>query len=468
MSDTPKVTIADLTDFKADPANPNKGNARGRAVLDASIDKLGAGRSLVADKDGVIVAGNKTREAMLKKGITKAVVVEVSGDTPVIVQRTDMDMSDPKGSAREYAFMDNRAGELSLTWDDKVTLDAIGAGLDTTHLWDMSELATIQGQSKAEAEKNEQEQRRIAGTAKLQERFIVPPFSVLDTKQGYWQERKRAWFALGINPVAGREFLPSSNNKGRAKHLQLAPMQNAGGSSFDPVLAELCCRWFCTPGGHVLDPFAGESTKGIVAAKLGYRYTGIELRPAQVQVNQDQALFVGVEPTWIQGDSTDLEMLLPPDECYDLMFTSPPYYDLEIYSESEKDGSAFATYETFKVWHAAIIKAACARLNDNRFAVIKVGVVRDKRTGAYNDFVSDTIHAFHDAGLVYYNEAILLTPMGTLQMRAGGSFVASRKLAKAHQNVLVFFKGDMSTIGDLFGEVEHGDLAATADETSQG
>jgi len=38
----------------------------------------------------------------------------------------------------------------------------------------------------------------------LAERFIVPPFSVLDARQGYWQDRKRAWLALGIRSELGR------------------------------------------------------------------------------------------------------------------------------------------------------------------------------------------------------------------------------------------------------------------------
>ncbi len=38
----------------------------------------------------------------------------------------------------------------------------------------------------------------------LAERFIVPPFSVLDARQGYWQDRKRAWLALGIESELGR------------------------------------------------------------------------------------------------------------------------------------------------------------------------------------------------------------------------------------------------------------------------
>jgi DNA modification methylase len=47
-------------------------------------------------------------------------------------------------------------------------------------------------------------------------------------------------------------------------------------------LCEIAYRWFCPPGGTVLDPFAGGSVRGIVAAKLGRRYFGVDLRAEQV------------------------------------------------------------------------------------------------------------------------------------------------------------------------------------------
>ena len=38
----------------------------------------------------------------------------------------------------------------------------------------------------------------------LKDRFLVPPFSLFDTKTGYWQERKRSWTSLGIKSEIGR------------------------------------------------------------------------------------------------------------------------------------------------------------------------------------------------------------------------------------------------------------------------
>ena len=215
-----------------------------------------------------------------------------------------------------------------------------------------------------------------------------------------------------------------------------------GTSIFDPVLCEVVYRWFTPDGGHVLDPFAGEATKGIVATYLGYGYTGIELRQEQVDANEQQAQEIGVTPTWICGDSVQLDSLLPDGEMYDLVFTSPPYYDLEVYSNDEKDGSAFETYERFMEWYHGIFARAIARLKDNRFLVVKVGEVRSRRTGIYYNFVGDNITCFTGLGLHYYNEAILVTAVGSLPIRVGRQFEAGRKLGKTHQNILVFYKGN--------------------------
>lgn len=56
-------------------------------------------------------------------------------------------------------------------------------------------------------------------------------------------------------------------------------------SIFDPVFCEIAYRRFCSPGGTVLDPFAGGSVRGIVALRLGRRHVSIELRAEQAAVN---------------------------------------------------------------------------------------------------------------------------------------------------------------------------------------
>jgi hypothetical protein len=292
----------------------------------------------------------------------------------------------------------------------------------------------------------------------LAERFVVPPFTVLDARQGYWQERKRAWVALGIHAELGRsQTLIGAGRDGYGGDYDTTKGENAwggaGGSLFDPVLCEVAYRWFTPPGGRILDPFAGECTKGIVAAYLGYQYTGIEVRPEQVDANRANAAELGLQPEWLVGDSGNLAAVLPEGQQYDLMFTSPPYYDLEVYSADEGDISNRQTYAEFLAWYRHILHSAAGRLADDRFAVLKVGDVRDKR-GHYRNFVSDTIGIMLEAGLHLYNEAILVTPVGSLPIRVARHFPIQRKLGKGHQNVLVFVKGDARAATDACGVVE--------------
>ena len=225
----------------------------------------------------------------------------------------------------------------------------------------------------------------------------------------------------------------------------------AGTSIFDPVLCECAYTWFSPPSGNVLDPFAGGSVRGIVAAYLGREYVGIELRPEQVEANRRQAQAIGVKPQWVVGDAVNVIELAAGE--YDLLFSCPPYYDLEVYSDLPGELSALATYDEFIVQYRAIVAGCVALLKDDRFACFVVGDVRD-RHGYYCNFVSDTIAVFRDAGMQLYNEAILVTAVGSLPIRVPRQFDAGRKLGKTHQNVLVFVKGDWRKATQACGPVK--------------
>lgn len=232
----------------------------------------------------------------------------------------------------------------------------------------------------------------------------------------------------------------------------------SGTSIFDPVLCELAYRWFCPPGGLVLDPFAGGSVRGIVAALLGRDYIGVDLRPEQIRENrrQAQALCKETVPRWVEGDSRNVATLCTGTEA-DFLFSCPPYFDLEVYSDEPRDLSTL-DYETFRAVYSEIIAASCALLRENRFACFVVGDMRD-RNGFYRGFPWHTIDAFQRAGLHLYNEAVLVTAVGSLPIRAGKQFQSTRKLGKTHQNVLVFVKGDPRKATAAVGDVEIGDLS---------
>jgi hypothetical protein len=318
---------------------------------------------------------------------------------------------------------------------------------------------------------------------KLAERFTVPPFTVLNAREGVWQDRKRAWMSLGIQSEVGRagHIVKNAHDGGNlgdwmAAHKPRALLGNSAGNSaeqaadlaeryglpedalanggqgvyttatsiFDPVLCELAYRWFCPPGGVILDPFAGGSVRGLVAAKLGYAYTGIDLRPEQVAANEEQASRISVgdaqAPRWAVGDSRQAASLVPWVTRADFIFSCPPYADLEEYSDDPRDLSAME-YPAFCEAYRQVIGAALALLRPDRFACFVVGDVRDPK-GYYRGLPELTVAAFESAGARKYNEAILVTSVGSLPIRSGKIFDSGRKMGKAHQNVLVFCKGN--------------------------
>ena len=284
----------------------------------------------------------------------------------------------------------------------------------------------------------------------LADKFGVPPMSVLDRRGGEWQDRKRRWGSLGMQSELGRDA-GASKSMVEGDHFMarllrgetgdMGAMLGGGVSIFDPVVCELAYRWHTLPGDRILDPFAGGSVRGIVASTLARWYVGIDLRGEQVAANEAQAhLGSDIAPRWIQGDSVRLSDHLDPADEFDLVFSCPPYADLEVYSDNPRDLSRMP-YEEFREAHARIIAAATARLRNDRFAAWVISDVRDKR-GAYRGLVVDTIRAFEAAGLSFHNDAVLLDQVGTAAVRAERPFRATRKLTRVHQHLLIFVKGD--------------------------
>lgn len=226
-----------------------------------------------------------------------------------------------------------------------------------------------------------------------------------------------------------------------------AGMSLSGTSVFDPVLCEVIYNWYSNPGGVVLDPFAGGSVRGIVAEMLDRHYIGIDLSQRQVDANQINADRLGVCPAWHCDDSRNMDAYIP-DGSADLVFSCPPYHNLEKYSDHPMDLSNM-NYADFSQAYADIIAKACKKLKQDRFAVFVVGDIRDGK-GAYRDFIGLTKKLFFDSGLCLYNESILLEQYGTAPMRAGMMFRTARKTTKVHQNVLVFYKGDLKKIRHNF------------------
>lgn len=132
---TKPVSIQETTldHLVPDDRNFNRGTEFGNAMIEKSLRKLGAGRSIVLDKNNRIISGNKTVENAASAGFDKAIVVETTGDHLVAVKRIDIDLDSKKG--RELALADNATSKANLEWDEGV-ISAVAAEWDiNTNEW---------------------------------------------------------------------------------------------------------------------------------------------------------------------------------------------------------------------------------------------------------------------------------------------------------------------------------------------
>ncbi|AJG19058.1 DNA methyltransferase [Cupriavidus basilensis] len=405
--------------------------------------------ALVAGED--LLAGHGRIEAATQMWAAG----ETIANCPVPGQVPTVDLSHLSADERRaYILADNKLAE-NAGWD--VDLLAIELADLRDADFDLSVIGFDAGEL-AELLDPPQPGPPGGGAGSLAEQFMVPPFSTLNARDAAWQDRKKAWLALGIQSELGRDAPAFSSASDQQKADRGAPAQHRT-SIFDPVLCELAYRWFCPADGLVLDPFAGGSVRGIVAARLGRQYVGMELRAEQVQANRAQLDLLRADdpaPAWHVGDSRKIGQHLADVEA-DFVFSCPPYANLERYSDDPADLSTM-DYPAFLTAYREVISGAVGQLKPDRFACFVVGDVREKRgTGCYRNFVADTIEAFLDAGTELYNHAVLLTALGSLPIRAGKQFSASRKLGTAHQHVLVFVKGDWKRAVAACGEVDVSD-----------
>ena len=400
------------------------------AQVAASIREFGFTNPILIDESDSIIAGHGRLMAAQKLGLDEVPCIRLAH------------LSDAQKKA--YVIADNKLA-LNAGWDDDLLALELGSlkeldfdlALTGFDAGELEALFDDDGEAYAEGLKGQ-----------MSSDFGLPPFTVLNAREGGWQKRKQYWLSYGINSEEGRP-------ENLISYSSVATMGEKDTSIFDPVLCDLMYSWFSPKNGLVLDPFAGGSVRGIIASLLDRQYIGVDLRPEQVAANQKQAEEIITEspcyPAWYCGDSTNIKKIAS-DVQADMIMSCPPYADLEVYSDKPNDLSNME-YAEFLSAYKEIISQSYSLLKEDSFAVWTVGEVRDKK-GNYYNFVGDTIQAFKDAGFHYYNEAILVTAVGSLPLRAGRTMRSTRKLGKTHQNILVFVKGDGKKAAKRCGDIE--------------
>lgn len=429
---TPTRKTVTIKTLKRARYNPRKISKKELQKLTESIKTYGLVQPIVVNKDMTIIGGHQRVEACRQLGITE-----------VDVYVLDLNRDDEK-------TLNLALNRISGDWDDAALHDLLN------ELAEKNKLA-LTGFDTRELEKLRWKQGNQINR-KLIEDYIVPPFSVFDTKQGYWQKRKEEWKLQLGDSGSGRANDLMGDGLNELNEKQGSTL--TGTSVFDPVLCEIVYTWYADHGALIVDPFAGGHVRGLVASRLGYRYIGTDVSKRQVTANKERAKELGEKgATWHVDDGANLGKHA---EKADLLFTCPPYYNLEQYDpENPKDLSNAASYKAFLERYRQVLINTYNIIKNNGWAIIVVGNVRGDE-GEYYDLVGDTVRAMQDAGYRFYNEAILATAIGTATVRARRTFDSSKKLVKTHQNVLFFAKGKEVAINKHLRELLLAGQTATA------
>lgn len=456
--------IVKIEELKENPKNPNTHSEHQIELLAEVIKKTGWRASItVSNLSGYIVKGHGRLQAAKFAGFK---------EVPVEYQNF-------KDEEEEMAALlaDNKIAELAEIDEEKLKEifnefdfdDLFLTGFSQDEFNDLTDIF-------------EETDITEINKIKLVDLYIASPFSILNTRTGEWQERKKYWINQGIKSELGREdnlLYDSLTGSVPDYYAQKAKVENKLGrklenkefeekyldtsrmlsqtSIFDAVLCEIAYTWFSTKEDAIIDPFAGGSVRGIVASALERNYTGLELREEQVLANRENAQEICSNhlPKWIIGDSNKTLDTIENDS-FNMCLSCPPYADLEVYSDSPDDLSNMEYAEFIKVYQS-IIEKLYKKLKDNSFVVWVIGEVRGS-DGNYYNFLGDTIKCFLNAGFNYYNEIILETAIGNAAIRASRQFKLARKVTKVHQNVLVFCKGNGKDAAQRLGDVEIKDI----------
>lgn len=227
---------------------------------------------------------------------------------------------------------------------------------------------------------------------------------------------------------------------------------NSNASVLDPVACEVILRFFMpTHGIRVYNPFGGGVQMGFVTGSYMYEYLSSEIRQNQCDANN--AICQDFYSTrWIQSDSSKYK----PKQKYDLVFTCPPYFQVEEYLDydgtpPEGELNSLPTYAEFRETLFTGYRNAIEALNDNCFFVVMTGDSRDKN-GAYYGCEAEHELFFKEQGLHIYNKIIYLECEFTRLAHAKRT-LDYRKFPKREQKILVFYKGDMTKIKELYPKI---------------
>ncbi len=211
-------------------------------------------------------------------------------------------------------------------------------------------------------------------------------------------------------------------------------VNNGKCSVFNPQLAQMILAAYAPMNGKIYDPFGGGGTRGYIATKMGYDYTGVEIRKEEYNRVLAQMKEWNLNFKFILADSVEYR----PNESFDFIYTCPPYYDLEVYSDMEEDLSNAPSYMEYLNMLQKVLKNCYDVLKKDSFAVFVVGNFRNKK-GELEHLNGDLITKAKEVGFKLWDELIWMGASNVALTRCG-KFEKNRKSVRMHEYIIILKK----------------------------
>ena len=211
-------------------------------------------------------------------------------------------------------------------------------------------------------------------------------------------------------------------------------VNNGKCSVFNPQLAQMILAAYAPMNGKIYDPFGGGGTRGYIATKMGYDYTGVEIREEEYNRVLAQMKEWNLNFKFILADSIRYR----PNESFDFIYTCPPYYDLEVYSDMEEDLSNAPSYMEYLNMLQKVLKNCYDVLKKDSFAVFVVGNFRNKK-GELEHLNGYLITKAKEVGFKLWDELIWMGASNVALTRCG-KFEKNRKSVRMHEYIIILKK----------------------------
>ena len=129
--------MTSINSLHSDHKNARKRTDQSAKLIEESLQRYGAARSIVIDEDNRILAGNGTIEGAKAAGIKNVRIIETDGTEVIAVKRIGLTEDEKVG----LALADNRTSDLS-DWDQEM-LRRLSEEHDLEPWFDQNDLAEL-------------------------------------------------------------------------------------------------------------------------------------------------------------------------------------------------------------------------------------------------------------------------------------------------------------------------------------